>query len=339
MEQPHPLVRAYYDTILGFEPPAYAKMNRRGAIHKYSKVVIEHDGTRVYPPLTRDLIQAHLRGDITVAACLVDPDGLARAAALDIDAGGEALVRRVLELATLQGFRGFAQTSVNDEHQGGHIWFLFKERTEPERLRRLAQQLAQQAGISAETYPTKKTIRLPLGVHRWTGQRGRLLLPDDHVLDLDTGEYVVRQAVRLLRDLPQNEVVRLPHSPTRTREPEAPPVRPHGRSADQSFIRHYNQSVNLVGLLERSGGRIAQHLFNGGVLMHCPCPHHKHADARPSLELRPAKNRSRYGEFVAFGYAPQCVFYTESGQVIDAFSVWCALEGLPLEEAIEKLKA
>jgi hypothetical protein len=49
MEQPHPLVVAYEETILGFEPPAYAKMNRRGALHKYSKVVTQQDGERIYP--------------------------------------------------------------------------------------------------------------------------------------------------------------------------------------------------------------------------------------------------------------------------------------------------
>jgi hypothetical protein len=193
MEQPHPLVVAYQETILGFEPPAYAKMNGRGALRKYSKVVRTKNGVRIYPPLTQDLIQAHLRGDITVAACLIDPEGMSRVSALDIDEGGEEVLRRVLNLATIQGFVGFAQSSVNEEHQGGHVWLLFRERTSPQQLRRLSQQLAQQAGISAETYPTRKTIRLPLGVHRWTDKRGRLFLPDSQVLELDAGERTVRQ--------------------------------------------------------------------------------------------------------------------------------------------------
>lgn len=337
MEQPHPLVIAYQETILGFEPPAYAKMNRRGALHKYSKVVIEEGGVRRHPPLTSDLVQAHLRGDITVAASLIDPDGLARASALDIDEGGEPVIRRVLELATVQGFAGFAQSSENEEHQGGHVWLLFKQRADPQRLRRLAQQLAEQAGISAETYPTKKTIRLPLGVHRWTGRRGRLFLPDGRILELDAGEHIVRHAVRVLRDLPQNDTTLLPTLPKRAAAKEVAQARLVGARSNESIIYQYNQSVSLVGLLERAGGRVAQHLANGGVLMHCPCPHHKHGDARPSLELKPAKNRTRYGEYVAFGYAPSCQFYTESGRVVDAFSVMCLIEGLAPNEAIKRM--
>lgn len=338
MEQPHPLVVAYQETILGFEPPAYAKMNRRGALHKYSKVLIEQGGERIYPPLTLDLIQSHLRGDITVAACLIDPEGRARASALDIDEGGEAAIRRVLDLAIVQGFTGFAQSSENDEHQGGHVWLLFDKRADPTRLRRLAQQLAEQAGVLAETYPTRKTIRLPLGVHRWTGRRGRLYLPDGRLLELDAGEHVVRHAVRLLSELPQNDTALLPPLPKRITPKKEPLPRFTAQAGDESVIQQYNQATSLVGLLERAGGRVAQQLVSGGFLLHCPCPHHKHGDARPSLELKPARNRQRYGEFVAFGYAPSCQFYTESGRVIDAFSVMCLLEGLSPSEAARRLK-
>lgn len=338
MEQTHPLVVAYQETVLGFDPPAYAKMNRRGALHKYSKVVIDEQSARIYPPLTSDLIQAHLRGDITVAACLIDPQGASRASALDIDEGGEEVLRRVLDLAAAQGFTAFAQSSENEEHQGGHVWLLFDQSTEPRRLRQLAQQLATQAGIRSETYPTKKTIRLPLGIHRWTGKRGRLLLSDGRIFELDAGEHLVRHAVRILRDLPRNSIKLLPPLLIKA-APAQPSVRRlEGVRGDTSAIQQFNQAANLIGLLERSGGRVAQHLANGGVLMHCPCPHHKNGDARPSLELKPARNRQRYGEFVAFGYSPSCHFYTESGHVIDAFGVLCLLEGLTPSEATKKLR-
>lgn len=338
MEKPHPLVQAYCDTILGFEPPSYAKMNHQGALHKYTKVVIGEGDARTYPPLTSKLVQAHLRGEITVAACLIDPQGKARAAVLDIDHGDELTLRRVLELALLQGFAGFAQSSKNDEHQGGHVWFLFSERTDPKRLRRLAQHLATQAGIEAETYPTKKTIRLPLGVHRWTHTRGRLLLSDGTVFELDEGEAVVRQAVRILSALTPNDISLLPPLPTSVAPVESSPVRLKSADPSASIIARFNQTQSLVALLERSGGKIAQQLPSGAVLMHCPCPFHKNGDSRPSLELRPAKNKARYGEFVAFGYAPGCQFYTQSGQVIDAFSAMCLLDGLTPAEAVQKLK-
>jgi hypothetical protein len=130
----------------------------------------------------------------------------------------------------------------------------------------------------------------------------------------------------------------LPPLPKRSTAPETPQGRFRSAGSDESIIHQYNQATSLVGLLEYAGGRVAQRLFNGGMLMHCPCPHHKHGDARPSLELKPAKNRNRYGEFVAFGYTPSCQFYTESGRVIDAFSVMCLIEGLSPTEAVKKLK-
>ena len=55
----------------------------------------------------------------------------------------------------------------------------------PTRLRRLADTLAQDAGVAAETYPSGRMLRLPLGVHRGSGQRGRLVLQDTAALDLD----------------------------------------------------------------------------------------------------------------------------------------------------------
>ena len=79
MEHAHPLVAAYSQTILGFDAPAYAKMNERGDAHKY---------TKIYRRLSSRLIQSHLKGDVTLAVCLINTVGAARAAVLDIDDGG-----------------------------------------------------------------------------------------------------------------------------------------------------------------------------------------------------------------------------------------------------------
>src|SRR5205823_6646550 len=178
MDARHPLVSVYHDTVLGFEPHAFARMNAQDSTKKY---------TKVYRNVTPSLLQSHLRGDITIATSLIDSDGQARAAALDIDEGGIGALTRLLERAELAGLTAFAITSTNEEHDGGHIWILFDEPTDPERLRTLAKMLAQNvkinakdnaknnATINAECYPTRKAIRLPLGVHTWTHQRGVLL--------------------------------------------------------------------------------------------------------------------------------------------------------------------
>src|SRR3712207_7922442 len=40
---------------------------------------------------------------------------------------------RVLERAELAGLTAFAITSTNEEHDGGHVWIVFDEPTDPER--------------------------------------------------------------------------------------------------------------------------------------------------------------------------------------------------------------
>jgi hypothetical protein len=105
----------------------------------------------------------------------------------------------------------------------------------------------------------------------------------------------------------------------------------------ESIIEAYNQATDLVARFESYGGRIAQFGRAGRTLLHCPCPNHTHGDARPSLEVQPAK-KARYGPYVAIGHAPACVFTTERGQVMDAFRVFCLWEGLTPLEAVERLR-
>lgn len=332
MERVHPLVTLYKQTILGFEPLAFAKMNSPGAEAKY---------TKIYRPLSNHLIRLHLRGDMTLAVCLVNPAGLARAAVLDIDAGGQAALLSALEKARARRLVAFAQSSATAEHDGGHVWLLFDAWQAPDRFRLLADMLAHEAGIQAESYPTRKAIRLPLGVHRWTGKRGVLFLPDGMTLDLDRSEQAVKTAIRSLKTLPQNSIEQLPPLPiVRQVSPDAPIKRPEAQGGSQNVIRDYNHSVNLITLLERFGGRVSQYFPNdSGALMHCPCPHHQHQDARPSIEVRRAKNPQRYGEYVVYGYSPTCVFYTERGQVVDAFGVYCQMNNLEPDEAVRQLSS
>jgi hypothetical protein len=89
--------------------------------------------------------------------------------------------------------------------------------------------------------------------------------------------------------------------------------------------------------LESYGGRIAQRGRFGRTLLHCPCPNHAHGDARPSVEIQPAK-KARYGQHVAIGHAPGCQFATERGQLMDAFRVFCTWEGVTAQEAVERLR-
>ena len=212
----------------------------------------------------------------------------------------------------------------------------FDQAAAPDRLRQAADAVAAAAGIAAETYPTRKALRLPLGVHRWTGRRGQLVLPDGQTIDLDAGTAVIADALQLLDDLPRNPLSQLPAPATPIRP--APASRPprDGLEGTRFSIARYNQGTDLVALLESYGGRVVHRSRSGGAVLACPCGRHAHGDATPSLEVKPATS-SRYGRFVAHGYAPGCLFFTERGQVIDAFGVFCRLEQLTPAEAVRRL--
>lgn len=316
----HTIFRARF---LAHCPPRKAQMCEPGSPVRY--ITYAH-------PITDSEIRAHLRGDLTLAAPLVGADGLAYAAALDIDHGGTGAVRRVLAAVELRGLVAFAITSTNDRHDGGHVWISFDQAAAPERLRLLADDLATAASVEAETYPTYKTIRLPLGVHRRSGQRGTLILPSWDTIDLDRGPEAVAQALRSLDARPVSAIEHLPHLPA----PEpVTPQRPWLSGSLRSVIDDYNRQTNLLTLLTSYGARAAT-TRGTTLLLHCPCGRHQHGDQTPSLAVSPARS-ARYGSYVAHGYASACAFYTERGQVVAAFDVFCHMEQLTPAEAVQQI--
>ena len=314
------------------DPASYARMLKRGARHKYHKV---------HRAPTVDTLNAHFTGAETIAVPLIGAARLSYHVALDIDHGGLVAVQRALHVAHDLGWIAYAITSTNTEHSGGHLWIHLAQPTTPDRARQLAEQIAMAAGISitgddpdAETYPTHHSLRLPFGLHRWTKRRGHLLLQNGTGIDLDTGAAALRDAIATVAALPRNPTANLPHVPP-------PPVSKIGYQTPQERlgptnnpIYDYNRTTNLLALLERYGGQIAEQYRDGGALMHCPCGQHQHGDAHASLQVRPARNWARYGQYVARGHAPSYCFYTERGHVVDSFTIYCRLAGLTTREAL-----
>ena len=319
--------RTYRGVFLAHQPAHQGRMTGPGVDRKF--ITIHH-------PITDRELDAHFAGQLTLAAPLIGPDDLAYIAAIDSDVdAGESTLWRLLLAAQGRGFTAFAITSRTDEHDGGHVWLLFDQPTHPDRLRQFAENLVTTLGLVAETYPTCKTLRLPLGVHRRAERRGTLLLPTGAALDLDAGGDVLHEAVAAIAALPRNATGQLPQLPLAAPRPRSTP--PNVAPTTESIIAAFNQATDLVFLLESYGGRIAQRGRWGRTLLHCPCPNHAHGDARPSLEVQPAK-KARYGQHVVIGHAPGCRFATERGQVMDAFCVFCTWEGLTPQEAIERVR-
>jgi hypothetical protein len=181
---------------------------------------------------------------------------------------------------------------------------------------------------AAEISPTHKALRLPGGRHTWMGNRGRLLLQIGDSIDLDRGTQAMRDARGAIAGLPQNAAARLPHLPVAPPREIARQTRQERLHAPINPIYHDNHTTDMIGLLERYGGRIAEQRPNGSIVLHGPCGQHQHHDAHASSEIRPARNTVRYGRYVAIGHAPPCRVYAEHRHVIDSFTVSCHLAGM-----------
>lgn len=345
-EEPEPappqkpeLVQRFRQLFLAGAPETHSKMQQPRAKAKYYKR---------FHSLTDREIASHLEGRATFAAPLIGKDGFTREVALDIDDGGEDAVKIGLQIAADVGLTAYGLISEAGEggHNGGHIRMPLSDVAAPERARLLAEQLrvalVQRTALAENTievYPTQKGLRLPFGVHTYTGKRGILLLQDGTRLDLDAAEPLatITQALTLIEALSPTHPDRLPALLPKPIEkgPVSPPdglQRPKGASP----IQDYNQRTNLLEWLVSIGARIAYQTSQGGYLLHCPCRNHKHQDARPSLEIQPARNPRR-GRTIAFGHAPHCVFATERGRVIDAFDAYCRWYGVSTREALDRL--
>lgn len=317
------------------DPTSYARVLRPGARHKY------HTVQRAPTP---DDLHAHLAGEATIAVPLVGAAGLSYHVALDVDQGGIEALQRALNVAHVLGWIAYAITSTNNEHSGGHVWMHLDQPAAPTCARLLAEQLAAAAGIAtrghdpaAETYPTHKALRLPCGRHTWTGKRGCLVLHDGYTIDLDSGAQAIDDAIIAIAKLPQNVADRLPQLPVAPSRATARQTRQERSDAPTNPIYHYNHTTNLLALLERYGGRIAEQRRDGSALLHCPCGQHQHHDGHASLEVRPARNTARYGQYVAIGHAPSCHFHAEYRRVIDSFTVYCRLAGMSPTEALHRI--
>lgn len=158
-------------------------------------------------------------------------------------------------------------------------------------------------------------------------------------LDLDAGEPLVTitHALELVAALSPTNPERLPALPLVPPKqwPVSPPNAPQ-QPITRSPIQDYNSTTNLLDWLISLGARVASRTRQGGYLLHCPCPNHKHQDARPSLEIQPARN-PRHGAYVAIAHAAGCLFATDRGRVSDAFDAYCRWYGLQTKEALSQL--
>ncbi len=164
--------------------------------------------TPVRQPLVFQVLKNHLLGSVTVGVYPIRLDNTVTFFAIDIDINKRAIARargsvkearRIKDCVSSEARR--LQAALSDlelpalledsGYKGRHLWIFLEEPVEASIVRQfgglfMSSHPLQSADLHAEFFPKQadvgggvgNLIKLPLGIHRRTGRRSRLLLPD-----------------------------------------------------------------------------------------------------------------------------------------------------------------
>lgn len=183
-----------------------------GRENVYARQWVGADGqtgySPVHEPFTAQVARNHLAGTITVGVYPVRLDGTVTFFAFDLDIGKRALARargsvvdarRLKDLVDREARRlrdelaalGVSALIEDSGYRGRHLWVLLAEPEDAGLVRSfgamfLAAVALASADLHLEFFPKQASvgaglgnlIKLPLGIHRRTGRRSRLLRPD-----------------------------------------------------------------------------------------------------------------------------------------------------------------
>lgn len=276
-------------------------------------------------------------------------DGLATAAAIDVDHGGqEAIKQGLIFLSTLGLFAfGTLSTSVKEDgsprHDGGHLWIIFDRPQSADMLRNLAQRVALAADLDGESYPSGQKLRPPL-MHQLRApsgpQRFPILLQSGEVIDPNEGgvwQAIERlfapdvwkpNAPRALSDaLEQLPPLKASQNGATSRPRHKSNVNPNN---SESVIDWYNQNHRLEELLQDAGADLSELRGTSGAIR---CPFHD--DRNPSFLIW---YHDELGDFVGQCRNPSCRAYIEHKKhYLDAFGVYRLMTGESYNDAVKNL--
>lgn len=184
----------------------------------------------VHQPLTPKVVRDHLLGDDTIGVYPIRVDGTATFFALDLDIQRRALDAAQSDRDAMQRLRadaadaglaartklralGFEPLLEDSGYKGRHLWVFLSQPEDAAVLHRLGTLLVPYLGLDLpdglayEFFPRQSRrsgkglgnlIKLPLGIHRRSGQRSRLL--DEAGEPVDSGMDALRNVERASRD-------------------------------------------------------------------------------------------------------------------------------------------
>jgi len=142
----------------------------------------------VNEPLTSEVLVRHTEGKLTAGVYQLDTNSEVKWCCLDFDnADAEKDATKAWECAKKTQYA----EAVLLETTGGrgyHLWLFFQNRVTARQAKSIAERLIESAGVRCEVFPKQEKleeggygnlVRLPLGIHKKTGLRSKLIEPDD----------------------------------------------------------------------------------------------------------------------------------------------------------------
>lgn len=122
--------------------------------------------------VTQRLIIGHLRGKLTLATYVLSKDDTSKYAVLDVD--NDERRQTLIKIHRELPLPSYLEAS----RRGGHLWFFFGEPVDGAVAKAFGMEIARRFDLEAEVFPKQarsegpgSCIRLPLGIHRKTGDR------------------------------------------------------------------------------------------------------------------------------------------------------------------------
>ncbi len=291
----------------------------------------QRDGTYrwVRQILTVEDLASHLAGDITIAISSSDASGCTRWACLDADAAdGLAQLVRLRE-----GFADLGWPSVVEaSRRGGHLWFLFDALHPVVVVRRaILGVLHRLDAPRLELYPDGAAlghaVRLPLGIHRQTGQRYPFIGSDGQPLRFTSIEGAL--AWLLAQPMVPGRWLHAHWEP----ENDPPSDRRPISGTTSAVIRWVDTEISPLDLLAEMAPATAMRRVGRGYLGWCPF----HPDAAPQADGSPGSPSFYVVNDRVFGWSWRCLSSNcpwHDGPMQHAFRLFCELRRCNVRQGI-----
>jgi hypothetical protein len=270
----------------------------------------------VFQRLDRLALLTHLQGQETLALASRDELDQCRWVCVDADApDGLTQLRLVQQALESHGLPSLLEQS----RRGGHLWLFFSLPQSAGLTTSVVQGMldalytARQLSLVLEVYPDHTelghAVRMPLGIHRRTGQRYTFL--DQHGAPIDLEDLPAAMAFALAQPAIRPEQLRAvsatlddagqstQRSPC-TSSPSSPPL---PSSTTSAVIRWVDAQVNLLDLLEELAPATDMRLAGQGYLGWCPF----HDDQAPDADGDPGTPSFYVVHNTRYGWSWRCL--------------------------------